>query len=84
MDWVLVEGFKHSDLKKIEIWRAGREGSPALYPEDDFIVAIATDAAQSLPQATLRPVLDLNDAAAVAGWLVDNGERFVYQRELYT
>jgi len=84
VDWVLVEGFKHSDLKKIEIWRAGREGSPALYPEDDFIVAIATDAAQSLPQATLRPVLDLNDAAAVAGWLVDNGERFVYQRELYT
>src|SRR6478752_8973985 len=21
-DWVLVEGFKHSDLRKIEIWRA--------------------------------------------------------------
>ena len=45
-------------------------GEPARYPDDDFIVAIATDAPDRLPQPTLRPVLDLNDAdahRAVAG-----------------
>ena len=69
VDWVLVEGFKESNLQKIEVWRAA-SGKPALYPDDDFIVAIATDSPEQLPQATLRPVLDLNDADAVA--LVDH------------
>lgn len=29
VDWVLVEGFKHSDLLKIEIWREPGEGEAA-------------------------------------------------------
>jgi molybdopterin-guanine dinucleotide biosynthesis adapter protein len=29
-------------------------------------------------------VLDLNDADAVAQWLVDNGERFDYDPEMYS
>ena len=77
VDWVLVEGFKESDLPKIEVWRAAA-GKPARYPDDEFIVAIATDSPQALPEATLRPVLDLNDAEAIAQWLVDNGHRFDY------
>jgi molybdopterin-guanine dinucleotide biosynthesis protein B len=82
VDWVLVEGFKHSNLLKVEIWRADA-GKPARYPDDDFIVAIATDSADRLPQSTLRPVLDLNDADAVAQWLVENGDRFDYDPERY-
>ena len=82
VDWVLVEGFKGSDLLKIEVWRSAAK-QPALYPEDDFIVAIATDAAAALPEPTLRPVLDLNAAGSVAGWLVENEQRFVYQSEMY-
>lgn len=82
VDWVLVEGFKESDLLKIEIWRASA-GKPALYPHDDFIVAIATDSPAQLPQSTLRPVLDLNDADALAQWLTDNQDRFEYQPEKY-
>lgn len=82
VDWVLVEGFKHSNLLKVEIWRAGA-GKPARYPDDDFIVAIATDAPHALPQETLRPVLDLNDPEAIAQWLVDNGHRFDYDPEAY-
>ena len=81
VDWVLVEGFKDSDLLKIEIWRAPSsdyEGKPARYMDDDFIVAIATDAPTQLPAATLRPVLDLDDAEAVADYLIENQERFVY------
>jgi molybdopterin-guanine dinucleotide biosynthesis adapter protein len=83
VDWVLVEGFKESDLLKIEVWRAA-SAQPVLYPQDDFIVAIATDSPAALPDATLRPVLDLNDPAAVAQWLVDNQDRFDYQPGMYS
>jgi molybdopterin-guanine dinucleotide biosynthesis protein B len=82
VDWVLVEGFKSSDLLKVEVWRA-ESGKPVRYPDDDFVVAIATDSPAQLPEATLRPVLDLNDADAVAQWLVDNQDRFVYNANLY-
>ncbi|MBU3713133.1 MAG: molybdopterin-guanine dinucleotide biosynthesis protein B [Limnohabitans sp.] len=77
VDWVLVEGFKESDLLKVEVWRAAAN-RPVRYPDDDFVVAIATDSASALPQATLRPVLDLNDAHAVAEWLIHNQDRFHY------
>lgn len=82
VDWVLVEGFKHSNLLKIEIWRP-ESGKPARYPEDEFVVAIATDAPDRLPEPTLRPVLDLNDPDAIAQWLVENGDRFEYDPENY-
>lgn len=77
VDWVLVEGYRHSDLPKIEVWRADA-GHPALYPEDGFVTAIATDDAARLPEQTLRPVLDINHPAAVAHWLIAHGERFEY------
>ncbi|TWO72743.1 molybdopterin-guanine dinucleotide biosynthesis protein B [Caenimonas sedimenti] len=83
VDWVLVEGFKSSNLLKIEVWRA-EAGKPARYPDDDFVVAIATDSPDRLPQATLRPVLDLNSPDAVAQWLVDNQHRFDYEPDNYS
>ena len=82
VDWVLVEGYKDSDLLKIEVWRAA-SGKPARYPVDDFIVAIATDNPSALPAPTARPVLDLNDADALARWLMDNRPRFEYDSALY-
>ncbi len=84
VDWVLVEGFKDSDLLKIEVWRAPTSdytGKPARYMDDDFIVAIATDAPDLLPHATLRPVLDLNDAEAVADYLLGSQNRFAYNAD---
>ena len=84
VDWVLVEGFKDSDLLKIEIWRAPSaeyQGKPVRYMTDDFIIAIATDAPDQLPQASGRPVLDLNNADAVADYLVSHQEQFVYPFE---
>ena len=83
VDWVVVEGFKQSDLQKIEVWRASA-GQAARYVDDDFIVAIATDSPDKLPQATLRPVLDLNDPEAVAVWLLASAGRFEYRREIYS
>ncbi len=76
-DWVLVEGFKRAALPKIEIWRAAT-GQPAQYPQDRHIVAVCTDSAAQLPEATVLPVLDLNDAEAVTTFLLASGERFAY------
>ena len=80
VDWVLIEGFKDADLPKIEVWRA-QSKQTVHYPDDAFIVAIATDSPEQLPQNTLRPVLDLNDAAAMANWLTLHENRFDYQPE---
>jgi molybdopterin-guanine dinucleotide biosynthesis adapter protein len=77
-DWVLVEGFKHADLPKIEVWRAAT-GKQANYPTDPFIVAIATDSADQLPEPTSRPLLDLNDPAAAAAFLLADASRYDYQ-----
>jgi molybdopterin-guanine dinucleotide biosynthesis adapter protein len=82
VDWVLVEGFKESNLLKVEVWRPA-SGQPVRYMDDAFVVAIATDGAQDLPYETLRPVLDLNDPDAVAQWLVEQGDRFEYDSEKY-
>lgn len=76
-DWVLVEGYKHADLPKVEVWRAPL-GSPALYPDDPFVVAVATDAPAALPVATGLPVFDMTAAEALASWLVETAERFDY------
>lgn len=82
VDWLLIEGFRGSDLHKIEVWRA-ETGHPALYPDDEFVVAIATDDAARLPEPTRRVVLDLNRPSAVADWLLEQGARFEYVAERY-
>jgi molybdopterin-guanine dinucleotide biosynthesis protein B len=82
VDWVLVEGYRSSDLLKIEVWRPSA-GHRHLYNEDDFIVAIATDTPEGLPEPTLRPVFRLDDVQAMADWLMAEGERFEYTEERY-
>ena len=76
-DWVLVEGFKSAALPKIEIWRAAA-GKPAQYPTDSHIVAVCTDSPGALPQPTTLPLLNLNDADAVADFLLSHPERYEY------
>jgi molybdopterin-guanine dinucleotide biosynthesis protein B len=79
---VWVEGFKHSELLKVEVWRA-ETGHRARYADDPYIVALATDSPDQLPTPTLRPVLDLNQAEHLADWLLQNAERFDYDPEAY-
>jgi molybdopterin-guanine dinucleotide biosynthesis protein B len=79
VDWVLVEGFKHSDLLKLEVWRH-ETGHAATYPEDDFVAGVVTNSPDQLPEPTLRPVMDLDDPVAVAQWLTDHHDRFHYNR----
>jgi molybdopterin-guanine dinucleotide biosynthesis protein B len=64
-DLLLVEGFKHAPIPKLEVWRATL-GEPLLHPNDPHIVAVATDARVD----TRLPLLDLNDDAAVARFIL--------------
>lgn len=73
--WVLVEGFKHADLPKIEVWRAARPAEP-LYPSDPHVVAVATP--DDLPEPTRLPVLDLNRPDTVVAFLRQNAARHDY------
>jgi len=66
VDLVLVEGFKTQAHPKLEIYRAA-VGKPALHPEDENIVAIASDA----PLEASVPVVALDDIEAVADILVE-------------
>jgi len=77
VDVVLVEGFKRSALPKIEIWRAAT-GHSTQYTTDAHVVAICTDSMAALPEATALPLLDLNDPAAVAAFLLNSDGRFDY------
>jgi molybdopterin-guanine dinucleotide biosynthesis adapter protein len=65
VDLVIIEGFKRHAHPKLEIYRAA-VGKPLIYPQDDCVVAIASDA--PLPQAQL-PVLMLDDVEGIANVL---------------
>jgi molybdopterin-guanine dinucleotide biosynthesis protein B len=65
VDLVIVEGFKRHAHPKLEVFRAVI-GKPLLHPDDDCIVAIATDA--PLPQVQV-PVLMLGDIESIANML---------------
>lgn len=74
-DWALVEGFKHAALLKIEVWRA-ELGKPVKYPNDPFVVAVATDSPGQLPEPTGLPVFHLDDVDAIADFLLAHPERY--------
>jgi molybdopterin-guanine dinucleotide biosynthesis protein B len=66
VDLVIVEGFRAWPAPRIEVHRPAL-GKPLLCAEDPHLVAIASDA--PVPGAAV-PVLDLNDPAAVAAFIV--------------
>lgn len=62
VDLVIVEGFKRHSHPKLEVFRAA-VGKPLLHPDDDCIVAIATDTPLAEAQV---PVLMLDDIEGLA------------------
>jgi molybdopterin-guanine dinucleotide biosynthesis protein B len=66
-DLLIVEGFKHAPIPKLEVWRA-ETGEGLLHPRDPHIVAVASDAKVD----TKLPLLDLNDPEAIAAFIVQN------------
>jgi molybdopterin-guanine dinucleotide biosynthesis protein B len=65
VDLVLIEGFKTQAHPKLEVFRAAVK-KPPLYPEDENIVAIASDK----PLEAKVPVVSLDDIEAVTDILV--------------
>ena len=74
VDLVLVEGFKHEPIPKIEVFRPSLD-KPLLAESDHHVIAVASDG----PVETALPVLDLNDPQAIAsfvlGWLAKQKNR---------
>jgi len=68
LDLVLVEGFRHERLRKIEIHRQAL-GAPLLCLNDPDIIAVAADAEPS--KAPARPLLPLNDPDVIADFVID-------------
>ena len=64
-DLLLVEGFKHARIPKLEVWRAAT-GEPLLHPNDPGIVAVASD--QRID--TRLPLLDLSDIDGIAEFIL--------------
>ena len=69
VDLVLIEGYKRDRHPKIEAHRK-ETGQPLIAPEDETIVAVASDKSVSVD----RPVLDLNDTAAIANFIAQHLE----------
>ncbi|MBS1162234.1 MAG: mobB [Burkholderiaceae bacterium] len=66
-DLVLVEGFKSEGrFPRIEV-RRSTSTEPPIFPRDPNVIAVAADHAIE----TALPVLDLNDAAKIAAFIVD-------------
>jgi molybdopterin-guanine dinucleotide biosynthesis protein B len=66
-DLLIVEGFKHAPIPKLEVWRA-TTGEGMLHPQDPHIVAVASDERIE----TKLPLLDINDDAGIAGFIVQH------------
>ena len=64
-DLVIVEGFKHAPIPKLEVWREATEEG-LLHPEDAHIVAVASD----VKVETRLPLLDLDDDAGIAEFIL--------------
>jgi molybdopterin-guanine dinucleotide biosynthesis protein B len=67
-DLVIVEGFKSEGrIPRIEVRRT-TNAEPPLFPKDPNVIAVAADHAVD----TALPVLDLNDAAKIAAFIVQH------------
>lgn len=66
VDLVLIEGYKRDVHPKIEVFRR-EAGHDLIQPGDPMVRAVATDAALA---ALSVPVLDLNDTAAIADFIL--------------
>jgi len=71
VDLVLVEGFKSAPHDKIEVWRRA-VGQPLLAASDPHVVAVASDAPVD---GTALPRLDLDDAGAIAEFIIAHDAR---------
>jgi molybdopterin-guanine dinucleotide biosynthesis protein B len=66
VDLVLVEGYKTHPFPKLEVYRPA-VGKPPIWPEQQDIVAVASDTLVE----TDRIMLPLNDPDPIAAWIIE-------------
>lgn len=67
LDLILVEGFRHAAIAKIELHRAVL-GKPLLCTHDANIIAVASDSSIDIPNGLTR--LDLNQVNSIADFIL--------------
>ena len=67
LDLILVEGFRHQRLPKIELHRRA-QGKPFLHRQDSSIIAFASDKPCA---GTALPALDLNQPRQILGFILN-------------
>ena len=72
IDLILVEGFKHENFPKLEIYRSDSSSTEKdyFYPTDKNIMALVSDTTPE-PQCPL-PVLNINDPEQIVDFIIDN------------
>lgn len=68
LDLVLIEGFKHASIPRIEVHRQANN-KPFLYVDDPHIIALATDI--TAPGEIKLPVFNLNDIQSISDFIVE-------------
>ena len=68
-DLLLVEGFKKEPIPKLEVYRA-ETGKPLLFPDDPYIVAVASD----VPLTQDVFTIDINNVDQVAEFILKHVE----------
>lgn len=70
-DLILVEGFKHEPISKIELHRPALQ-KPLMYPNDPNIIAIATDhdnLTGTYPDVLQCPILNINNISEITTFI---------------
>ncbi len=70
-DLTLVEGYKWASIVKMEVFRPAL-GKPAIYPNDTYVVAVASDVSRPSDCPAHIIWLDLNHTQGVLDWLLVN------------
>lgn len=70
-DLTLVEGYKWSSISKLEVYRPSL-GKPAIYTEDQHVVAVASDVGRPIACPPDLVWLNLNAPEEVLAWLWRN------------
>ena len=68
-DLVLVEGFRHAALPKLEVYRPGL-GHPPLFPDDPRVLAVTGDQPVSGP----LPWFSLHDTGGLTAFILNEAE----------
>jgi molybdopterin-guanine dinucleotide biosynthesis adapter protein len=71
-DLVLVEGYRYGSFPKLEVYRP-ETGKPPRWPEDDNIIAVASD----MKLQTGLPQFHLEDIAGIARFILENARENV-------